>query len=588
MVRVLRKQLSAVAIANVVLIALPVLFLLLQGYRRRWVAEDAFISLRVVDNLLAGFGPVFNVGERVEVYTHPLWVGILTLWGAAGLRLEYGAVVLGLLLSGAGLVAAQAGSLRLLRLLRPGAPETSRDLVLPVGAVVFVSVAVVWDFVTSGLETGLSFAWLGVSYWLLVRCLPANGAAVTGSRVVLAAVVFGLGPLVRPDLGLFAIGFFVVLLAVELAGATRRRVLVDGGLIIVAFGLIPGVYQIMRMGYFASIVPNTALAKEAGMTDWYQGWLYFQDFNQTYLLWIPLGLLGIWWALILGTSLQRDRLGTMVLAVPVICAILHAIYVIRLGGDFMHGRFLLPTLFAFLLPMAAVPVWPSMRVRLLASIALFTPVLVWAIVSATSFAFSAEMLDDDLEISDERGFYVEGTGDPNPITIHDYRALQSGWTDHGFDLRDAAQERPRTLIMEEGTFPLAAESQPDAGLVVVVGNIGVRGYAAGREVFMADLQGLGDPLAGRMSIEKRTRPGHEKQLPAVWFQARFGTADGIPPSPQLDAAREVLHCDDVASLMRAVESPLTADQFISNVWNSWRFTQLRIDRDPVAARTELC
>ena len=39
------------------------------GYQRRWVTEDAFISLRVVQQVLAGNGPVFNAGERVEAYT---------------------------------------------------------------------------------------------------------------------------------------------------------------------------------------------------------------------------------------------------------------------------------------------------------------------------------------------------------------------------------------------------------------------------------------------------------------------------------------------------------------------------------------
>ena len=44
-----------------------------------WVAEDAFITFRAVDNLLAGHGPVWNIGERVQVYTHPLWYLLLSI-----------------------------------------------------------------------------------------------------------------------------------------------------------------------------------------------------------------------------------------------------------------------------------------------------------------------------------------------------------------------------------------------------------------------------------------------------------------------------------------------------------------------------
>jgi hypothetical protein len=40
---------------------------------RAWIADDAFITYRVIDNLLAGHGLRWNVDERVQVFTHPLW-----------------------------------------------------------------------------------------------------------------------------------------------------------------------------------------------------------------------------------------------------------------------------------------------------------------------------------------------------------------------------------------------------------------------------------------------------------------------------------------------------------------------------------
>ena len=41
------------------------------------VTEDAFITFRVIDNALHGHGLVWNVGERVQPYTHPLWALLL-------------------------------------------------------------------------------------------------------------------------------------------------------------------------------------------------------------------------------------------------------------------------------------------------------------------------------------------------------------------------------------------------------------------------------------------------------------------------------------------------------------------------------
>lgn len=588
---VLRRQMPAASVINVVLMALPVLFLLIAGYRQRWVAEDAFISLRVVENILAGHGPVFNIGERIEVYTHPLWVGILTAWGALGLPLEHGAVFLGILLSGVGLVAAQLGALRLSRHLRGDITNNTREIVVPIGAIVFAAVPVIWDYVTSGLETSLSFAWLGVSFWLLARRVVLPDVRQGKVRpAFVEALVFGVGPLVRPDLGLFALGFLTALMAVELLGRERRGALVHGVLLLAGFGLIPGLYQVFRMGYFASVVPNTALAKEAGMSDWYQGWLYFNDLVWTYHLWIPLTLLGLWWLVSMSSAIQQRSRVAFVLAVPVVAATLHALYVIRLGGDFMHGRFLLPTLFGVLLPLSAVPIQiPEFaRLRSMTAGLVIVPVLTWAVVCATLLGLPSDVMTSRFGITDERKFYVEESGVANPVTIEDYRNLSSGWTQHGFDLRVLAEERPRTLIMMEGTFPLADDVHPEAGLVVVVGNIGVRGVAAGSEVFMADLQGLGDPLSSRLLIEERTRPGHEKQLPAVYFQARFGQLDAIPPSIQLDAAVAMLRCPDIELLLGAVEDPLTLGQFASNIRHSWSLTQIRIDEDPVVALEDLC
>lgn len=43
-----------------------------------WIAEDAFITLRVTKNIVVGHGPVWNLNDRVQVFTHPLWMIILT------------------------------------------------------------------------------------------------------------------------------------------------------------------------------------------------------------------------------------------------------------------------------------------------------------------------------------------------------------------------------------------------------------------------------------------------------------------------------------------------------------------------------
>ena len=43
-----------------------------------WLGDDSLFTIRTILNLLNGYGPVFNVGERVQAYTHPLWFFLLS------------------------------------------------------------------------------------------------------------------------------------------------------------------------------------------------------------------------------------------------------------------------------------------------------------------------------------------------------------------------------------------------------------------------------------------------------------------------------------------------------------------------------
>src|SRR5277367_925658 len=41
--------------------------------RTGWMSDDAEITLRCVMNFIHGYGPTFNIDERVQAFTHPLW-----------------------------------------------------------------------------------------------------------------------------------------------------------------------------------------------------------------------------------------------------------------------------------------------------------------------------------------------------------------------------------------------------------------------------------------------------------------------------------------------------------------------------------
>ncbi len=46
--------------------------------RSAWVSDDAMITFRAVENFLAGYGLGYNPYVRVQAFTHPLWLFLLT------------------------------------------------------------------------------------------------------------------------------------------------------------------------------------------------------------------------------------------------------------------------------------------------------------------------------------------------------------------------------------------------------------------------------------------------------------------------------------------------------------------------------
>ena len=595
---------------SLALAVVPVLILLVVGWELRWVNEDGFIYFRVVDHLLAGDGPVFNAGERVEAYTSPAWLALLSLASGAlhSVGLERVSVVLGVGLTGGGLWAACAGARRLDRALVPG----SRRLLLPLGALAVAATPAFWGFVTSGLETSLVFAWLGTSFYLLTRLVGASGdsgpdAPETRTRVVFA-VLLGHGPLVRPDLAPFSVCFFLALL--YLCRPLRPRAV--AGLVAAALA-VPVAYQLFRMGYFAALVPGTALAKEAALPYWTRGLGYLGDLVLTYALPVPLAILGwLGWRRAAPAWREGRRRAVVVAAAPMFGALLNVVYVVRLGGDYMHGRMLLPSLFAALMPVAVVAL---PRRRALAA-ALTAAVVVWAGVAALTLRAPSQFGPDAgrWQILDQRAKQRDTPSHPHPVTLADHDALPLSQPSVGYGARALAEPGRTVLSLDapvvsrssaEGRNlpvqrPLALDLRADqtvsAPVVIFTGSIGRLGYAAGPDVRIADRLGLADPIAARLRLgpERTARAGHEKLLPAAWFLARFADPAAVRASrrfadnPRIPAARAALGCGELARVLEAVNAPLTPGRFVKNVGEAVELHALRVPSDPLAARRELC
>ncbi len=309
--------------------------------------DDAYIPLRYARNLLAGFGPVWNPGERVQGYTSPLELGLLGLLGSAGLDLRLASRLIGL----ASLVMLVAGVVWLQRKLARADPAD------PFWAIPIVLVAtscplIVWAL--SGLET-LLFALLVAVGCLLFR-LAIEQAGTARRWLVGSGLFLGLSVLARPEGGLF--------LAVCLAWLVLpRRPGWIKNVAIFAFTCLAVLAPCLlwQYLYYGSIVPNTFYAKVGVPWSYriHNGLVYVAS---SLLLppYIPLAL-----AVLL--ALKRSRIWTSRLGYVLSIVLAYVTYIVTVGGDHMAAcRFLVPAIvpliYAVYLALRAALPQPAPRV----------------------------------------------------------------------------------------------------------------------------------------------------------------------------------------------------------------------------------
>ena len=536
-----------------------------QVWLRRWVSDDGFINVRVIHQIVAGNGPLYNLSERVEVGTSTLWLWLVAAGQAAFPQVETGVVmvVLGTAFSVLAMLLLGLGAIKL--------TDGKAGVVLPLGLAVLAGLTPFWDFGTSGLETSLSYLWLATCLWALARRWYRRARKpLPAWRPWPVAWVIGLGPLVRPDLALVSLVFGIMLLA-----QSERRV--RGWLAAAAVALsTPVAYETFRMGYYASLVPNTALAKSNASPA--QGLTYVLDYVLTYHLYLPVALaLAVIVAGLVAGLRNRDG-GLVALWVgPLLAAAIHAGFVVSVGGDFMHARFLLPATILLFGPVGVVagPVWQ--RAAAVVGIA-------WALVAGLVLR---PVLWNGM-IVDERSYYAKFVPDaPGAMVIAENWSADVGYQLTQRAARDYAAGQSYFLDI---TKPDEKVPTTDGtGIYIVINSLGIAGVGAGLDVTMVDPPSLGDPIGSRLVLppDAKYRVGHAYK-PVVWAMARYSAADYHPDDKALADARATLACGDVPTLLAAISEPLTPQRFLTNLVLAPKLTMLRIPVDPAQARRKLC
>lgn len=423
----------------VVLIALFIVLML----RTAWTADDAFITYRTVENFVQGRGLVWNSGERVQAYTHPLWMLLLAAGRALTGEIELTGLMMSFVLS--------LTAVLLVALAVAARPALATFALL---ALVFSKAFV--DYSTSGLENPLSHLLVALFAW---RCLDEHAPRRPGTLALLT----GLTMLNRMDLALLLTPALAETLWAERSWRTARRA---------AAAFLPLVaWEAFSLIYYGTFVPNTAYAKlnngVAPASLLKNGLFYYVSTVNL----DPVLILTLAAALLTPLIAREPRRLALMAGVT-----LYMLYVVWIGGDFMAGRMLTPCLLASVCVIASLGQIATREVVFgCATVVLAGLANPRApVYSMDSYGYQLTLIDSR-GIADERAFYYGGTG---------------------LLLRRPYQNRPTQSWVQQGL-----DVQRAGVKVVVKGNIGFFGFYAGPGVYVVDPFALADPLLARLPLD---------------------------------------------------------------------------------------
>lgn len=429
--------------------------------RTVWICDDAAITSRTVLNFIHGYGPNFNIDERVQTYTHPLWFLLLSFGYWVSGNIFYSTLVISILIV----------LISLYLFVNKLSIDKKNSIVLLI--VLLCSQAFV-DYSTSGLENPMCYLLIAI-FILIFLNQTTNEFKSLYLMIFIVSLIF----LNRPD-------SILLVLPMLLYASYKKFILADKKIIMLNHFLIGGipvvVWKIFSIIYYGFPWPNTAYAKlGTGIPNnelFLQGFFYFIDS----IKYDPITLIVIILSIFISIA-EKNKLKILIS----IGIVLYLLFILKIGGDFMSGRFFALPFFVSVISISRKKFVESSQYILFAVLFIGGGLISININNSSIFR--------NVEVDDLRAHYIKNTGicDERKYYYQD-RALISG-------------DRFRY------SYNLKSDYRSDLEIRDVLITRNGLGYAAlfkGPQIHVSDQCAIADPLLSRMNAmyKKNWRIGH--------------------------------------------------------------------------------
>lgn len=452
-----------------------------------WITDDAYITFRTIDNFINGYGLTWNTIERVQAYTHPLWMFFLSIFYFITREIYITTIVVSLILC-----------LLTIYLITYKINNNKINGIFAIMLLFFSKPFI--DYSSSGLENPMT-------YFLITFFIYIYYTNNDNKRILLLSLIASFATINRMDTILFFIPSLIYEVYKNKYYKNKLKIII---------GFTPFIlWELFSILYYGFPFPNTAYAKlNTGISN---SELLIQGINYLINSFVlnPITLLIIL-ATILYTiirAIKSKKINSELLFT--IGITLYLVYIIKIGGDFMSGRFIAaPFLISVILLVKTKFILKNNN------IVLFIPIIILiSLIFGQSPLFSWLDYGADKQINlkekNENPFYLLPYVDKNGIC--DERKFY--YSDCGFvPVLFSGNINPQYVWASQGY-----NSRNSKNKTVVRGAIGFFGYYCGPKIYVIDFHALTDAFLARLDMNKNQFPkwriGHfERNLPKGYYQ----------------------------------------------------------------------